>query len=589
MIVFTKQEKKENPVNYIAGLNTLLDRVEKGPTAHEDCVELLMEWGELETGISDMLFMESDSIEPLAVFSRQIATLIGRVFYLSWAGETGRFRTLIPEIRAKLLDFSMRPLPNPIRTRAPEGYIYYGLYPEMYLEAAGLFAREIKPERAVSIGLRSIGTSLSAAVSGALIEQCIKVESFTLRPRGHPFRRKILISPDMEDRLKSLSGGYFLIVDEGPGISGTSFGAASRALREIGIPPEKIIFFPSHIPESSRLLTSYAREEWEGPKKYFVSFEESEIRDKILGRKYGHPDDISAGRWRRLFFDNDRHYPALHPNHEQRKYLCGEAPCLNIKGPHNGKKVFKKFLGLGKYGREKYKRAQSLAEAGLYPEVKELENGFLSREFVEGRPAARSDLSRELLDFMAGYIARVGKTFPAEGNGLIDSNVDKNLQMINENVLETLGKEWTKDLGRLEKLRPVLSGTPPCAIDGRMMRHEWLVTPEGFLKTDSVGHHADQFYPRSQDPAWDVAALSIEFPLRGEEKEYFITRYGALFGDSRVKEKMPFYSVAYLAYRLGYVELASMELGSMPDGLRLKSLSDYYSFLLKMELSRLAL
>lgn len=583
MIVFTKQERRTCPETCLSEISAILGRLEGDPARHEHALELLMEWGELESGIADALFIESDSIEQIALSSREIALLIGRLFYLSWEGEVQRSRALMPPIRGKLLSFSKMPLPLEIRTRAPEGYIYYGLYPEMYLEAAKAFFREMRPERAVSIGLRSIGTSLSAAVGGALSELGVKVESFTLRPRGHPFRRKMLIAPELESRLKSFAGSYFLIIDEGPGISGSSFGSASHALSEMGIPDPEIIFFPSHLPDGSRLLTPHARRSWHNYRKYVVPFEENRPNGKLLGAWSGREKlDISAGKWRSLFFDRESDYPALHPSHEQRKYLCLEEP-LNgkkIKGPA----FLMKFAGLGKYGRSKYERALALSDKGLYPKVHGLTGGFLVRDFVEGRPVAQADINPDLLDYIAAYIASMGKMFQVGEEIPFDSN----MKMISENVLETIGKEWTANIGKLESLRPAVCGGTAAAIDGRMMRHEWLVTKGGFLKTDSVGHHLDQFYPRSQDPAWDVAALCIEFPLRGREMEYFISRYAALSGDAHIREKLPFYRISYLAYRLGYTELASLELGESPDGLRLKSLSDYYSFLLKMELSNLA-
>ena len=588
MIVFTKQEKRVSPAGYFSQMEYLLERLDASPR-HEYCVELLMEWGELESGISDRLFAESDCIEQIAVSSREIATLIGRALYLSWEGLFKKLRALLPDIGKKIRKFSSLPLPRKIRTRVPEGYIYYGLYPEMYIEAARAFFKEIRPERAVSIGLRSIGTSLSAAVSGTLTELGVKVESFTLRPRGHPFRRKMLIAPDLEEKFKSLTNHYFLIIDEGPGISGSSFGSTARALSEMGIPDAKIIFFPSHIPEGKSLVTPEARENWQRYRKYLVSFEDEGLSGKVLGQLFYITGgagrqwlDISAGNWRSLFYEKESEYPALHPNHEQRKYLCLEEPL-------NGKKIrgpayLMKFAGLGKYGRAKYERGMALSGEGLYPRLHGTGNGFLMRDFVEGRPVAQGDISRDLIDYVARYIATTGKMFQAAEK----IPFDPNMKMISENVLETIGKEWSANIGKLEKLRPVITGGAVSAIDGRMMRHEWLVTPGGFLKTDSVAHHIDQFYPRNQDPAWDVAAVTVEFPLKGEEREYLLARYAELAGDPHIGKKLSFYRIAYLAYRLGYTELASLELGSHPDGLRLKSLSDYYAFLLKMELSRLA-
>ena len=75
----------------------------------------------------------------------------------------------------------------------PEGYAYYALYPETYVAAAEQFIRGRRPGTAVCVGLRSIGTSLSAAVAAGLEAAGWRVLALTLRPRGHPFQRRPIL------------------------------------------------------------------------------------------------------------------------------------------------------------------------------------------------------------------------------------------------------------------------------------------------------------------------------------------------------------------------------------------------------------
>lgn len=582
MVVFTKQEKSARPSEYISGINSVLDKMERNPD-HENAVELLIEIGELEAGIADFLFRESDSFDVLAQKLRNISMLAGRVLFQSWEGRKTQIPPLIPEIRKGLLSVLASPLPELITSRSPEGYVFYGLFPEMYIEAAKLFYLEKKPAKAVCIGLRSIGTSLSAAVGGSLFEMGARVESFTLRPRGHPFRRKALLSPDLEEKLSSLSESSFLIIDEGPGLSGSSFGSAAQALSDLGIPDRNIILFPSHVPDSSRFIKSQASARWSDFRKFVVPFEEKYLSGKLLDSfDCGRIMEISAGTWRGSFFQSELDYPPLHPNHEQRKYLCmEESP--DKEGVLSGPVRMIKFVGFGKYGRARYERAVKLSGLGLYPEVNGLRNGFLIRHFVPGAPVSENEVGQDLLNFAAQYLARTGMDFQVPGGIPFESN----MRMIMENTMETLGPEWAGYAEKLSSFYSVLKDYPLVAIDGRVMRHEWVKTPKGFFKADSISHHMDQFYPRNQDTAWDVAGLCVEFPLRGAGREFFLDRYEALSGDKNIKKKLPFYLIAYLAFRLGYAELASMDLGNSPDGLRLKTLRDYYSFQLKMELSRL--
>jgi hypothetical protein len=92
------------------------------------------------------------------------------------------------------------------------------------------------------IGIRSIGTGLAAVVAAVAGEGSIV---FSVRPQGHPFDRRLSLSPSLETAI--LNGApEIAIVDEGPGLSGSSFGCVADWLEDRGVPPESIAFFPSH-------------------------------------------------------------------------------------------------------------------------------------------------------------------------------------------------------------------------------------------------------------------------------------------------------------------------------------------------------
>src|SRR5690606_5152455 len=110
-------------------------------------------------------------------------------------------------------------------------------YPEGYLATArssGLGAQTCV------IGIRSIGTALAALVAAAIGAR----QAISVRPVGHPFDREIRAAPDL------LAGadmrGDFAVVDEGPGLSGSSFASVAKWLASQGVEKERIHFFPSH-------------------------------------------------------------------------------------------------------------------------------------------------------------------------------------------------------------------------------------------------------------------------------------------------------------------------------------------------------
>ncbi|HSE41407.1 MAG TPA: hypothetical protein VLH08_11645, partial [Acidobacteriota bacterium] len=98
-----------------------------------------------------------------------------------------------------------------------------------------------------------------------------------------------------------------------------------------------------------------------------------------------------------------------------------------------------------------------------------------------------------------------------------------------------------------------------------------------YMKTDSVDHHCDQFLPQSQDIAWDVAGVLTEFALTPELQSHFISAYKGYSHDLTIEKRLPFYLIAYLSFRLGYVSLSADSLKHSPEGKRFAALQSRYS------------
>ena len=90
------------------------------------------------------------------------------------------------------------------------------------------------------LGIRSIGAALSAVACAALRIRGVECERITVRPAGHPYDRKLEVTDRMREWVESSGDADFLVVDEGPGISGSSFLAVAEALTSCGIKPESI-------------------------------------------------------------------------------------------------------------------------------------------------------------------------------------------------------------------------------------------------------------------------------------------------------------------------------------------------------------
>jgi hypothetical protein len=443
--------------------------------------QALIDFGILESGLADA------RLDDL----RAAALTLGRIFYRSARGlDPGDFPRLDPS-----------QLPESVEVGIPEGYAFYGLFPETYLDAAERFYREVRPAESVVIGIRSIGTSLSAAVAGAIAELGGRVHSFTVRPFGHPFDRRVRI-----DRGNWPDSAHFLIVDEGPGASGSSFGATAQALTEIGVPDSRIILFPSWEPDPESLINASARDHWTRHRRFVA---------QPVAMFHGWRD-LSAGRWRELFYSASE-APLIHPQHERLKFLRDD--------------VLAKFAGFGARGRKAFDRARALHAAGFSPRPLALENGFVFTQFVEGRPSPPPD------DRVAAYLAFIRREFPSRE----PVDFDNLMLMIRTNVEPTPGL----DADALSAFRAIIESTPAIILDGRMLAHEWIATSSEFLKIDAVDHGDDHFFPGPQDIAWDVAAAHIDLGLDPET-------YARASGDREIHRRLPFYLAAYSAFRLGY-------------------------------------
>ncbi len=499
MIVYRSQARVVETADWMG-----IVRGAAGAQADGPPYNLLIKYGELEAGVADA----DESASPVL---RRAAVALGRLFCDRTEQTRTAFLSAFEEVE------NLR-LPRSIEVCTPEGYAFYALYPEMYVEPAREFVRDCRPRNVVVIGIRSIGTGLSAVVAGVLEAMGCQVESHTVRPRGHPFDRVVDLPAGI-----SKDADWYAIVDEGPGLSGSSFASVASLF-----PEEKVVLFPSWEGDPSRFVNDRARFMWPRYRKYHSSHRPS----FVTGR------DLSAGQWRDLSMSQ----VAVQPQHESRKYLDGST-------------LFK-FSGLGSYGRDKFERACVLAEAGYSPRPQWFVEGFIAFDFVPASPCTQYSLDR-----LAAYIAFRRNTFPARRS----IEFDQMVEMIAFNA----GVD-------LSEFRSEFNDRPACAIDGRMLPHEWITTGSGWLKTDSVDHCCNHFFPGYADVAWDLAGTCVEFQLSPEERSSLIGKYQSLTADCVSDGLIHFYEVAYLAFRLGYVSLAAQSTSGTPEEHRFQELETTY-------------
>src|SRR5262249_16894970 len=145
-------------------------------------------------------------------------------------------------------------LPRSVRVSPPEGFAYYALHPMDFAAIACVGRYEYC---VAVIGIRTIGTALSAMVVAGLHKQGIEASRTTVRPEGHPYDRRTSFSPDQLAWIKQQSqrGAAFVVVDEGPGLSGSSFLSVGEALKALGVAGDRITFLGTRDLDPDQLCT----------------------------------------------------------------------------------------------------------------------------------------------------------------------------------------------------------------------------------------------------------------------------------------------------------------------------------------------
>jgi hypothetical protein len=541
-------------------INTREALAEVTRTAAADSVDLdaalslLIDVAELEAGIIDRISPDRDNLDPLACDLRTVTLAAAD----SWR-RLARGDRATSTLREALDRVSRHLLPDTVRVGVSEGYAYYALFPETYAISAERFWNATRPPRVAVIGIRSIGTSLSAIVVQTLRALGCETWSCTVRPHGHPFDRRLALAPTIEAawRAEAARGAVFAIVDEGPGLSGSSFASVAHTIRALDVPADRIVLFPSWNPDPESLKSGAAQDTWRTHHRWCTDASATSVSPEAVFGIAEPVVDLSAGAWRSALLCNGDAWPAVQPQHERWKVLV----------PSEQHVV--RFAGLGRYGRSARNRAERLNDLGLGPEPGRLRHGFLEVPFVPGQPLMKCRDQTDARE-IGRYVGTIARAFPA--NAPADTSALEHL--IDTNVRELL------DPSSADRVRAASATAPrdlsAAFIDGRMLAHEWIRTGAGLAKVDALDHHRDHFYPGIQSAAWDLAGSIVEMQMDRKQSAAMLTEYERVSGDRRARQVLPFYKVAYAAFRAGYAAVAAAAVADTGEARRFARAREYY-------------
>ena len=493
--------------------------------ARDELIDALLRAGELECALADHDACSTEA-STVAEAADQLASAL--------------LTKSRPQIASKLAGaLSELQVPYSLTLSTPEGFCYYALHP---LDYADLLAdNAFCPPAAAVVGIRSIGITLSAVVRAWFSAKGIAAKRISVRPLGHPFDRHLPITENERKWIAAQNQRIadFFVVDEGPGLSGSSFLAVAEALVAEGVPAERIKLMPSSAPNLDNLFAPNAAQRWSRfqttalkPTRYVPS-EAAEY--------------IGGGAWRNRVFESESEWPGVWPWTERQKYLS-----------RNGTLIFR-FDGHGHYGKTVRKRAEILGNGGWGPQFSSAGDGFTASEWLIGtRPKS---LNHDTITRLARYCG-----FRVQHLAVPAASKMELEQMARINMERALGVSHEI---KLPVERPIIA-------DARMMPYEWILLNDGRLqKLDASDHGNNHFFPGPTDAAWDIAGVIVEWRLNSEAVELLTSEYRRITHDA-LRNRLPNYLIAYSCFRMAFVQSAANSTSDAIERARLQREADAY-------------
>jgi hypothetical protein len=516
-----------------------------GIERHAALVGLFVAASELFQGLADGEFdiKGIDSGSSMQKLGSEILVELSQEVLRSWQQGFARSGSPAASLLAKL---GATDCAGTITTGPAEGYALYALYPETYLLAAlqsGLDANTCV------IGIRSIGLGLAAMVAAALHAP----PPISVRPIGHPFSRHISAAPELLDSWRDRPEVKFAIVDEGPGLSGSSFHAVIAWLRRHGIDQERIHLFPSHHGGPGAQAAAETVAALSQCQSHVADFEDvfdgavapgpRDWLGSLLGEADVELHEISGGAWRQCLSVPTGAWPPAFPAFERRKFMASAG----------GERWLIKFAGFGESGDRKLRTAKALHEAGFGAQPIGLCHGFLVERWIDTDRLDRGSLARDLLiEWLGRYLGwRAARLQTAEPG----ASLNQLARMAVQNCEEALGERFARALQSWFVCRPLLHSGRRVEVDGRMHAWEFLVRPDGtLLKTDAVDHCRSHDLIGCQGIEWDIAGARAEHDLSAAEVS---TLVGCIEQATSIDRALvDYFEPCYLAFQLGLWRIA---------------------------------
>ncbi|MEZ0313437.1 MAG: hypothetical protein ACAI38_16825 [Myxococcota bacterium] len=532
--------------------------------------ELLIASGMVEQAAHDALAGKRDHrAHPFVARMHAITDFAARAFHADWLRSAAQAGALAEATRVQPPRTYVHALKRETRARVepkhailkiPEGFAYNSLYPEQYCAATWAFigARKARLTGSVLVvGVRSIGTTLSAIVAAALDCAGIDNHRMTVRPSGSPTSRELVL-----DKNVLAGASHAIVVDEGPWTSGSSMAAVGFALERLGLPREAIAFLPSHRNGPGPKASPDVRAMWNEVAIFSVPVTAPIFGGRTLREHLNHELANTLGvraellpdeDWRRLAYDDPGDWPPSRGRFATSRYrvrTTSGSLALEFGGTAtiDGQSMVAQALAA----------CEQRTFGGFAPAPIGMVAGYLARPWLEGTALRPSDVDAKLLSSLSHYVSAMAG-LPLDSAALAAAQL-RRADWASRHLADALGDSAAKRAAAYVEAGSVL---PPAwaraAFDYDLAPRCWMRTSEGAIaRVGSAATAHGHTVVGVQPVLWDVASLLVEWDLGRKEARAVVAEVEAGLGGTRLpRPALRAFMLAYIAFKLG--ELAACQ------------------------------
>ncbi len=418
-----------------------------------------------------------------------------------------------------------------------------------------------RTQRILFLGLRTSGSYLAPVLRVLLkSEGYHDVELLTIEPAKGVGRFETR-------KLKQFaSRGYWAVIVDDPPVSSHTLLAASEIVFRAGFECDCIKFLaPTHPskpdwfkPLREESVITLLPEQWHKRELLDPKIVESRLGEYF--RNFTHATVVESRRADE-FTAQLQHLPSDKRNVRLKRVF--EVRLVTLEGCKQTKYVLAKSVGWGWLGYRAFLIGQRLN--GYVPPILGLRDGIFYTEWLP-QPAIEPDNKRNMLvSASAAYIAARARNLnlPRSAAGKDFKRYNNGSRLLERAFSRAYGRFFTDQLmqsrvgGRIREQQCPIAAL----IDGNMDIGEWILGPQGPLKTDYEHHGLGKNAVNVTDPAYDLADAILQLALSPEEESRLVRSYIAESGDCTLERRLFMHK---LFAGLWTMSLAQLQLFSSP-------------------------